>query len=208
MPLSTSQHRHLLLLSPNTPHVLGAPTNMSNSSDHDRGCAVRPDGTLKDASEIDWEFDPDGADLAAIPNSSTMAAPSSGAPLKIHPFFAGQAPPTINLAGSRRSARSTRPSARAIDPDNAMNAPAKRKASGPAPKRCVSRKIIAERPEPQSDGESYDENYSEPARDATDVEESDGLEAGEYDSLKTMADADHQVCIHSVIQSIILIITL
>jgi hypothetical protein len=147
-------------------------------------------------------------DLAAVPNSSTMAAPSSGAP--IHPFFAGQAPLAINLAESRRFAHSTRPSARAIDSDNAINAPARRKASGPAPRHCVSRKIIAERLEPQSDGESYDENYSEPTRDATDVEESEGPEAGEYDSLKMMKDADHQVStsIHSAIRSIILIITL
>ena len=147
-------------------------------------------------------------DLVAIPNSFTMVAPSSDASSKIHQFFAGQAPLTINLAGSHCSARSTCPSARTIDPDNVTNAPAKCKASGLAPKRCVSCKIIAERPEPQSDGESYDEKYSEPARDATNVEESEGLEAGEYDSLKMMADADHQVCIHSAIRSIILIITL
>jgi hypothetical protein len=89
-----------------------------------------------------------------------------------------------------------------------MNAPSKRKASGPAPKCCVSRKIIGERPEPQSDGESHDENYSEPAGDATNVEESEDLEAGKYDSLMMMADADHQVNIHSATRSIILIITL
>jgi hypothetical protein len=137
-----------------------------------------------------------------------MAAPSSYAPSKMHPFFAGQAPPATKLVGSRRSARSTRPSARAIDPDNVMNAPAKRKASGSSPNRCVSRRIMAE---PRSDDESNDENYSEPAGNtshATDVEESEGPEAGEYDSLKAMADADHRVKIYSAIHSIILMITL
>ena len=128
-----------------------------------------------------------------------MVAPSSDASSKIHQFFAGQAPLTINLAGSHCFTHSTHLSACIIDPDNAINALTKHKASGPAPNCCVSCKIIAEWPKPQSNGESYDKNYSEPARDATNIEESEDPEAGKYDSLKTMADANHQVCIHSAI---------
>jgi hypothetical protein len=162
---------------------------MSNSNS-DRGCAVRPDGTLKDASEIDWDYDPDDAVAEQI--DSTTAASSSSAPPKIHPFF----------TGARRSTRAARPSARTIDPDNVMNAPAKRKASSPTQKRRLSRRIIVES---QSDGEINDKNYAESIPDTTDVEEIEESGDSEYERLKEMADADHQVYFYSAMRSIILI---
>lgn len=191
--LAASEHRYL-----------SSPSNtMPNSPDNDRGCAVRLDGNLKDASEIEWDYDPDGT--VPIPADFTMATPFSTAPSKIHPFFTGQAPPAIKLAGARRSTRIIRPSARAVDPDNMMNAPSKRKASGPASKRRVTRKTVAES-QTRSEGENDDEIHSEPVGDTTDAEENEaeGPEAGEYGNLKAMADADHQVNIYSTIHSVIL----
>jgi hypothetical protein len=162
---------------------------MSNSNP-DRGCTVRPDGTLKDASEIDWDYDPDEAVAEHI--NSTMAASFSSAPPNIHPFF----------TGACCSTHATCPSARTIDPDNMMNAPAKHKASSPTQKHHLSHKIIVES---QSDGEINNENYAKSIPDTTDVEEIKGPEDSEYKHLKEMADADHQVYFYSVIHSIILI---
>jgi len=174
---------------------------MSNSG-HDHGCAVHPDDTLKDASEIDWDYDPDETHA---PADSTAAALPTNSPSRIHPFFAGRPPPTIKLAGARRSVRTTRPSARASDPNNMMStvgsssgmqsstAAAKRKASGPAPSRRIVRKVIAE---PSSDGESGDEIHAPSTAEATNVEESGGPDTGEYESLKAMADVDHRVSVY------------
>lgn len=53
------------------------------STPPDIGCAVRPDGTLKDASEIEWHFDKD--------DETPLTAPTPSAPTlhEIHPFFSG-----------------------------------------------------------------------------------------------------------------------
>jgi hypothetical protein len=163
---------------------------MSNSNS-DCGCTVRPDGTLKDASEIDWDYDPEEAAAAHI-NSTTVAASSSSAPLTIHPFF----------TGARCSTHAARPSACTMDPDNVMNALAKCKASSPTQYRRLSHKIVVES---QSDGEINNEDYAESILDTTDIEEIEGPEDSEYEHLKEMADADHQVYFYSVMHSIILI---
>jgi hypothetical protein len=137
---------------------------MLNSSDPDRSCAIRPDGTLKDASEIDWHYDPD-KEVSARADVAVAPLPTDSPP-SIDPFFAGQAPVTIKVAGAHRSIHVTHPSARAIDPNNTMTAagallgmqsstaPAKHKAAGPAPACHVARKVISE---PSADDEISDE---------------------------------------------------
>jgi hypothetical protein len=150
---------------------------MSNLN-NEHGCTIHPDGTLKDASEINWDYDPD--EVVPKITDTTMAASSSSAPAEIHPFF----------SGAHQSTRAIHPSACTIDPDNVMNASAKRKASSPAPNHCLARKIIAK---PQSNGGNSNEDYSKPAQDTTDVEEIKGPQHGKYQSLKEMADTDYQV---------------
>jgi hypothetical protein len=155
------------------------------------GCAVRLDGTLKDASKIEWHHDKDD-DLPI-------------APVKLHPIFANQPPPPVMGVGSRRSARTLRPSARVIDPDNAMNqgvsstselsaTVAKRKAAASlaSVSRRVSRKIhvdTTDEDDSQSDGE---ESYSRLHLDDSDAEGLDNA-TDEFDALQVMADADHEV---------------
>lgn len=80
----------------------------------DLGCAVLPDGSLKDASEIEWHFDKNDETPIAptLPGSSAVASP-------LHPFFSPHAP-AILVAGSRHSGRTARPSNRLVDPDNLM----------------------------------------------------------------------------------------
>ena len=132
--------------------------NMSNSG-HDHGCAVHPDGMLKDALEIVWDYNPDG-EMPAPASAESNVVDLHNSPSKIHPFFAGQVPPAIKLAGACCSIHTTHPSACVIDPTNLMNTagpslgmpssttPVKCKASGPVPSRHVIRKVIAE---PSSD---------------------------------------------------------
>lgn len=66
-------------------------------------CAVAEDGSLLDATKIVFYNDPD--DDVPLPNLADSF------------FQAGHAPSTLG-AGSRRSGRATRPSARIMDPDN------------------------------------------------------------------------------------------
>jgi hypothetical protein len=134
------------------------------------GEALRPDGTLKDASEIVWSFDADDT----LPFPQTSGDPSGGsAPAE---------------AGLRRTTRISRPSRRYIeelDPEcvSSSDAPtqpaAKRKAPSddPDPDRRVSRKIVI-----RLDSNSDDDVTSVPP---TEVGEDD------YESIQAMADADN-----------------
>jgi hypothetical protein len=140
------------------------------------GEALRPDGTLKDASEIVWSFDADDT----LPFPQTSGDPSGGsAPAE---------------AGLRRTTRISRPSRRYIeelDPEcvSSSDAPtqpaAKRKAPSddPDPDRRVSRKIVI-----RLDSNSDDDVTSVPP---TEVGEDD------YESIQAMADADNLVCFPS-----------
>ncbi|KAJ6485598.1 hypothetical protein C8R45DRAFT_277076 [Mycena sanguinolenta] len=67
------------------------------------GCAQKADGTLRDASEINWFNDRDDEQPTSGPAVSSS---------QLHPFFTGTAKPVGKIAGARRSARTTRPSAR------------------------------------------------------------------------------------------------
>ena len=168
----------------------------------DRGCALRPDGTLKDASEIDWQFDVDDDITPSLSGPSSIgpsSGPSSGdsGPSKIHPFFSSAVVsstlrPATFAAGSRRSGRATRPSNRILDPDNAMGVAAgKRPAQKSTATRNVKRKIIQDDQDSEEEDASFNAPPTEPS---TDVDDDDATDAvAEYDSLKAMADADHEV---------------
>ena len=89
----------------------------------DLGCAIHPDGSLKDASEIEWHFDKDDE----TPLTATEKSPSPGPTLSSsswtpHPFFLGHAQaPEIFVAGSHHSSHAIHPSNCIVDPDNVMN---------------------------------------------------------------------------------------
>ncbi|KAJ7266793.1 hypothetical protein C8J57DRAFT_1510884 [Mycena rebaudengoi] len=74
------------------------------------GCAQNVDGTLRDASQINWFNDHDHKLPASGPDASSS---------QLHPFFTGAAKPVGKIAGVCRSSRTTRPSSRMIDPNNA-----------------------------------------------------------------------------------------
>jgi hypothetical protein len=169
----------------------------------DLGCAVRADGSLKDASEIVWHQDKD--DDAPLPGSCLAASGASSQVL--HPFFSGIASPV-----ARRSGRTSRPSNRVVDPDNAMNsAPrtssmrkhvtGKRKApiNGSVHRRVIQKTVCVsgDSGNDNSDADLEDPMTSRAKRGkSTDAEESEEDAVGarkEYESLMAMADADHKV---------------
>jgi hypothetical protein len=95
---------------------------MSNSSSPDHSCAVHSDGTLKDALEIDWDYNPD--EKIPVPADFAVAASPTGtnSPPKIHLFSAGQAPAAIKVVGAHCSIGTCHLSAHAVDLNNTMSA--------------------------------------------------------------------------------------
>jgi len=147
-------------------------------------CALGPDGKMLDASEIVWVNDPD--DL--MPTAPIQQARVDAT--------AGNPPPAVMIAGSRRSARVPRPSKRALDPDNV---------------ECLN---VSKRPRPsrqkhviESDSDENDEEcVGDDNRNGTDAEggietdvdsevadiHSESIEEA-YATTKAMGDADREV---------------
>ena len=178
---------------------------MPDSSD--LGCAVRSDGSLKDASEIEWHYDEDDeSPMASVSSTSS----TSSLPAKVHLFFTGHPAPAKMVAGSRRSARALRPSARVLDPDNAMNKSAsssalnpsaangKRKAPPSPPSRRIARKVDTDSGD-ECDAETSIAELSSQPCESSDTEQTENG-TNEYEALQSMADADHRVC-HTAVES-------
>ena len=165
----------------------------SSSSAPDLGDAVRPDGTLKDASEINWAFDAD----ESIPFPAGQNAGD-------HTASSGSHAPDVMGDSIRRTTRLRRPSRRvldALDAEAACPRPrtTKRKPPQDIPSRRVSRKVVIDvddddgndagdsdnDDDDDSDGDSDNGIATEPASEAM---------SEEYDTLRAMADADNQVC--------------
>ena len=131
----------------------------------DLGCAVHHDGTLKDASEIEWHFDKDD-DFPMVAQSPSASHGSIDAPATlskgIHPFFAQKAAAAVVVTGSCRSGRSSCPSTCLVDLDNAMNqnpTGQKHKALPAAPSCQVVHCVIESEDEgqvPTTDGKAGD----------------------------------------------------
>ncbi|KAJ6603950.1 hypothetical protein B0H10DRAFT_2229558 [Mycena sp. CBHHK59/15] len=163
------------------------------------GCAQKPNGTLLDASEIQWFNDVD--DDHPISGSATA---SSSRPLA--PIFT-RAKPVGKIAGSRRpsprrSSRSTRPSARITDPNNieAPTVSVKRKSQAALSTPRKAARIAEESDAQLSDGDGdSDSDVASVAPSAGGDTEHEGeeplvameVDSEEYESIKAMADADH-----------------
>jgi hypothetical protein len=151
------------------------------------GCAVGSDGKLLDASEIDFYNSAEDEDplsrLPAVQNSGKTSAPT-------HPFFGGKVAPHGKVAGTRCSTRSTRPSARLRDPENAegtATAGQKRIRPNNPTTRRVSQKVAMS---------EDDEGHSLVPTEAAMSEPEDG-EAAEWAKLQAQANADRKVQILS-----------
>ena len=155
-----------------------------SSSAPQLGDAVRPDGTLKDASEIDWSFDPDDSIPFPLDHPSGSHAGSSVAHT-----------PAIVVASVRRTTRRSRPSQRVLDELEAAEATAlassasgvnrKRKATRALPNHRSRKTVINVVSDDDSDDESDSGTPSPPPTEPA---------SDDYESLQAMADADNQVC--------------
>jgi hypothetical protein len=148
----------------------------------DVGDAVRPDGTLKDASEINWSYNAD----ESIPFPSDNASgPSSGHTLA-----------TV-VASVRRTTRISHPSQHILDAleaeaaESASRAPAqnacKRKAISPLPDRHAHKNVI----NVISNNNNNSNNNSDGGTPSPPPTE---LASDNYESLQAMADTDNLVC--------------
>jgi hypothetical protein len=162
--------------------------------------ALRPDGSLKNADEMEWYNDADDETPVSIPASSTPALSCSSSAQSLDNFFSSRAP-TKKVSGVRQSSRTHKPSKRATDPNNAEIGQ-KRKAGDNNGPRRVARKVILS----DSDEEVLnDGNHSDSDSDNTDTgdktcdhsgdgEEFDKARAQEkFNGLRALGDQDREV---------------
>ena len=148
------------------------------------GCAVGPDGELLDPSQIIWYNDADNDEPMAQATTPLTAQPQPQLSATTLDSFVTKVPPPV-----RRSTRAACPSAKAIDPDNAMAI--KRKSSN-APSPNPSCRLRQASPEHDEDKDS-EPDASEP--DFPNTEEDDPVGLGDtYQVTKALGDADRQVC--------------
>jgi hypothetical protein len=82
-------------------------------------CALRADSSLKDVSEITFYHDPDDTIPLQTASSSTELNSSQSSRDVYSVLLQAGSKPAQLMAGSRRSVRTTKPSARLRDTDNA-----------------------------------------------------------------------------------------
>jgi hypothetical protein len=160
------------------------------------GCAQNSNGTLRDASEIQFYHDVDSA--KPLPAASTSLSLTSR---PLAPIFTTQRP-LGKVAGSRRSprrsSRQSKPSARVIDPNNAESSTlsSKRKSAeaSTVPRKAprLSKAAASDSETDGSDNDSDNESTDAPTEvEADDDEPQEVMDTEEYESIKAMADADH-----------------
>ena len=84
---------------PQLPHII---TTMADTID--LGCTVRPDSTLKDASEIDWHHEKDDEiPMVAVSSSKSLNTVQVASSKGIHSFFEWKTAAAVVIAGSHCS---------------------------------------------------------------------------------------------------------
>jgi hypothetical protein len=141
----------------------------------DTGHATRPDGTLKEASEMSWSYDAD----ESIPFPQGVSDGQTG----------------TTVAGASRSGRTYRPSQRVLEAAAASSrgpwahSGAKRKApSTSSADRRVSRKIVDHGDNDLSDPGNIDSTTTEVMEPPGDISS-----RADHQSIQVMADADNEV---------------
>jgi hypothetical protein len=191
--------------------------DLMSALDSPIGHAVRADGGLKDASEMEWTYDkeesvPFPSDSLTIPATDDPAASPPSKSVRIHSFFTHAKPPATLVAGSRHSARTSRPSQRVRDANEVPSLATgsttakpstgtKRKAAvnlSPGPTRRVVNKAVVELDDDNDGNDTEPDGYkTEPAED----EDPNDADISSQ-SLQAMADADHKVrSLRSLVES-------
>jgi len=157
-------------------------------------CAVRADGTLKEALEINWfnnvNDDKLISELAANPIPSSLST-------TLHPIFTGSHAPTTFVAGTFHSARVSRLSTRVLDPNNIKGlssttvAKCKARDDGHTTRCLVECKVSAVATSSNNNGTNNNANPSMIVD--SDVTETEGDTELAYMSTKEMGDMDCEV---------------
>jgi hypothetical protein len=162
--------------------------------------AVDANGTLKDASEIVWFHDADDSmPISPHPESSSKALPSDGGPSHrtLDNFLGQNRMPAAFIAGSRRSGRPTKPSAKVREA-----------ASSAIPAKCLGTATMppaTKRPAPSTigdDGDDDDDDDMSTNKDEAFVLEEDDNEESKdaeeaYQQIKAFGDSDRDVSVFS-----------
>jgi hypothetical protein len=165
-------------------------------------CAIAPDGSLKNAADIQWfnDADDDVPLPSRAPSQPLTSASASSSVRSLDNFFSSHLR-AKKVSGERHSSRIRKPSKRTTDPDNAEapgdtpeNAPLgrKRKAGTVTIYRRVSRKIIES--DSNSDGRSDGHSQSDADTEANSDEDLDEARAtANYERMKALGDKDRDV---------------
>jgi hypothetical protein len=163
----------------------------------DPACALRPDGSLKDATEIEFFNDvDDDVPMAAVSTASAsrplMSSFSQG---KLDAFVSRVAPATV-VAGSRRSGRALKPTEK-VREAAAQSIPTKRTAPSDVSSAPVRRRVSAadvtdtEDLFEDEDGETGEDDDMPDLQEVSD-DEDDEAEAA-YQRTKAFGDIDRDV---------------
>jgi hypothetical protein len=174
----------------------------------DPGCALNASGALKSADDIEWYNDADDdapMETVSITAPRRLAASSSTSSLSqgnldgfVRLTSSGKVPADF-VAGSRRSGRASKPSAKVREAASTSSIPTKR----PAPSMATSARKrvsvdteLAPEVDPSSDmfedGGDDDDEMPE-LQECSDDEDEDERVHEEYEKNKAMADADRDV---------------
>jgi hypothetical protein len=143
-------------------------------SDPNTQCARNADGTLKEASEINFFHDVDDANPIQAPKDAFSVL-----------LQAGHKPSPL-IAGSRRSTHTSKPSARLRDTDNAYSSSSAQKralsASSPSTEQPASKKIASHDASPLDSNDDFEHSdaMTEP------------LESPENDLVPSVVDLDDE----------------
>ena len=141
-------------------------------------CAVAPDGTLLDASQILWFNDPD--DDKPMVTATSLTAQHHVPATMLDSFFT-KVPPA-----ARRSTRAPRPSTKAIDPNNLMALKRKPSITAMAKPSCHPH---------HNSPDCEEDKATEPELTDTDDDNSVDPDAA-YKETKALGDADREVSTH------------
>ncbi|KAG1841094.1 hypothetical protein F4604DRAFT_1690469 [Suillus subluteus] len=124
-------------------------------------CALNVDGSLKDTKDIIFYNDPDDTVPLSAPSSAQPASSTSTTPTGLDAFSVllqtGRKPVPLT-AGSRRSIRTSKPSAHLHDADKACSSTSRKRALSSATEQLVRKKVVLQLSAPLSDNESAGAN--------------------------------------------------
>lgn len=159
-----------------------------SSPPHSPGCAVRADGTLKEADEIEFFNDP--SDEVPLPSSASASAPANLDSFITAKGSGLRGKPAAMIGGARRSTRAPRPSAKVRDSGPSLSTVPAKRTAGPTTAKAPVLKHARLR-------EADDDDDDVPALCEVSDEESDddNDDDEEVDRVRLMGESDRKVSV-------------